>query len=111
MESSEDIEEILTPEDIAGKFFRLLVRAAAEYRRSRILTKLLNSKVGWQTKAGWTFLEINQGQVSPENQMPAQEKPTWPWEKLDLRDYDRMSVLLSELSKHPHRIESRRPAL
>lgn len=109
-EIAPEIEEVLTPEDIAGKFFRLLLRAAAEYRRSRILTRLLNSKVSWQTKEGWSFLEIHQGQITPVETQGRERNP-WPWTRLDLRDYDRMSVLLSELSKHPHKIESRRSAL
>ncbi len=92
----EDAEIELTPDSIADKFERLLKRVAGQFQRSRILTKLLNSNVSFESSSGTQHIEVRGGKI---DQTCAQGG----WQGLGIADYDRMSVLLSELTKcHGH---------
>lgn len=111
-ESEADVQDlVITAEEVAGKFERLYVRAGRSYLRAKMLTRLLNSRVRWQENESWRELVICQGHVSPaESASPCPdgalptEKSRMPWESMDIADYDRMSVLFSELSCRNHEI-------
>lgn len=99
-------EKILTPEDVAGKYERLLRRAAGEYHRARLMTKLLDTDITWGPLGKENHLSLHHGQLrTPE--LPRKESP-WPWLDLDIETYDRLSILISELNKHPHHVAPRK---
>lgn len=105
LETAAEPEEELeyTPEEIAGKFERLIRRAGQEYQRSKRMTSLLNAKIKI-TKAGKSrTLEFQRGQLGPVTE----GAPLFPWEGLDVDTYDRLSVLVTELAKYEHQIERR----
>lgn len=95
--SEEDL--VVTPEDLAGKFERLLRRAAAEKWRTKKLTKLLNAKITIDNRT----LEFHSGRMNADDS-PDQDR-TAPWSGLEIDTYDRMSILLSELTRSAHSIE------
>ncbi|MES3036266.1 MAG: GIY-YIG nuclease family protein [Bdellovibrionota bacterium] len=96
--SEEEILE-LTAEDLADKFERHFIRAGRAYWRAREMTKLLNSDIDFQMipsdKHG--SLIIRKGKLSPTMNLESDNK--MPWEGLSIEDYDRMTVLNSELAK------------
>lgn len=105
----EETEHIYTPDEIAGKIERLCRRSAAEYRRARQMTELLDAEVEW----GENFahrLSLKHGQLRRgpiETDVPEVQSPL-PWSDLNIDTYDRLSILLSELNKHPHRTSKHR---
>ncbi len=103
-EENDEIEDLPpTPEEVAGKFERLLRRAGAELRRTRQMTQLLNARIEFTAKGESRSFQFTHGRIdgkAPENQKH-------PWQDLDVDTYDRLSVLLSELAKYDHRIERR----
>ncbi|MBX2988676.1 MAG: GIY-YIG nuclease family protein [Bdellovibrionaceae bacterium] len=105
MEEDEEAEDLPpTPEEIAAKFERLFLRAAAELRRARALTRLLNSRVRWKTERGIHTLDFHEGHFRrAEDPRPAHVPR--PWRGLGIAEYDRMSILLSEISRREHWIE------
>ena len=99
----EEEEHEYTPEEIAGKFERLLRRAGQEYQRSKQMTSLLDSTIQF-TKAGQSrTLEFQRGKLGSS----AEGSPLFPWEGLDVDTFDRLSVLVTELAKYEHQIERR----
>lgn len=97
---------ILTVTTVAEKFSRLFERAGREYLRARKLTRLLNSTVYWLDDANNSYsLCICNGQIRADGKTSLTD--TNPWKNLKLSDYDRMSILLSELQKHEYRIAYR----
>jgi DNA polymerase-3 subunit epsilon len=105
-----DPEEPLSPEEIAGKYLRLLVRAASEYRKAKSLTRLLDADISWEEgDTGWKTLSFRRGRIHrPED--PDSPFLSHPWVDLELTDFDRMSVLLTELARRPSKIVPCRPA-
>lgn len=102
VETEEDSEpRDPTPEEIAGKFDRLMRRSGAEYWRAREMTHLLNARVEFTAKGETRRFQFTHGQI--DGSKP--EDITHPWQGLDVDTYDRLSVLLSELAKYEHRIE------
>jgi len=101
-EVSEDSEE-LTVEDIAGKFERLFIRAALALRRARQLTRLRNADVVIPVKNGERRLQVRDGRIGLFKGSAVTSK--FPWSDATISDYDRMSVLLSEVTRHSCRIE------
>lgn len=103
-ENAEEAEEIvedaeITAADIAGKFERLLMRAAEEIQKAKALSKLLNCHLEWESEVGWRSLDIHQGKF----QIPTGVEDTkFPWKNLDIADYDRMSIIHSEISRKAH---------
>lgn len=89
---SDDSEKVITAEDLAAKFERLLRRAGGELRRARRLTRILSSDVTFRYGEEWRTLNFR------TTQGPC------PWADLDIEAYDRASILLSELSRLEHRI-------
>lgn len=107
-EEAQTVEEneIPTAEEVAAKFERLFIRAGAENRRRRRLTRLLNCRVHFETDDGWRSLRFLRGR--PADERAAQDEATTglgAWTELRIDDYDRMSVLLSEIARVPHRLE------
>jgi hypothetical protein len=112
-ELSEDVEEEAdeeeddlkakdpTPEELAGKYERLLRRSGAEYWRAREMTHLLNAHVEFTAKGETRRFQFTHGQIGGKKP----ENLRHPWQGLDVDTYDRLSVLLSELAKYEHRIE------
>jgi len=104
-EADEEEEvEIPEPEQVAATMRRLLIHGAEEYLRAKKLGRLLNAIVSWETGSGkWRTLSVRDGKVLEEKiQVEAKD---FPWAGLKGEEYDRMSVLLSELNRAPHRIE------
>ncbi len=111
---SADEERNPTPEEVAAKLDRLFRRAAAEYLRGKKLTRLLNSDIELKTKYGRSRLRFRGGKMdaaaeangdypSTSAAMPQNGRST-PWVGMQIDDFDRMSILLSELAKNEHRI-------
>lgn len=91
-------EKELTPEDVSFRLERLILNFALNYLRTKDLTKLLNSQVEWRD---WKsrkkhVLNFSKGKLSKEQpSVPAE----FPWQDLDLHDYDRMVVLTAEIKR------------
>jgi DNA polymerase-3 subunit epsilon len=100
---AEDAPIEITAEEVADKFERLLMRGAQEILKARRLTRLLNAQVEWQSEVGWKTLHFQEGRLQP------QEVGSWqpfPWQNLSILEYDRMSILWSEISRREHTISS-----
>ncbi len=97
-----DNEQDITIPEVAAKFKRLFLRAGRDYQRSRKLTRLLNCRVEWVDQNNSYSLNLCRGKVSPFSYENKVHK--LPWLGLDLGDYDRMCVLLSEMEKYEHKI-------
>ena len=104
-EEPEEAETEVSPEEVAGKFRALCARAAEELRRGKRLGRLLDSEVSWEARPEqWSRLRISRGQIQlAESDLAS--PPSFPWEGLRIEEFERMSVLLSELHKFPHRVQ------
>ncbi|XGC81465.1 exonuclease domain-containing protein [Bdellovibrio bacteriovorus] len=92
---SEDEEEIeLTPEDLADKYERHFIRSAATYLRTKKLTQLLNAHIKIAEKME---LKIQGGQVLAPQTGHVKQRSSW--QNLGIDTYDRMTVLYTELNK------------
>lgn len=99
----EEIEEIdeaeeteLTPEDIADKFERHFMRVGMLYLRSKKINALLNSIVFYHESKGPQYeMFIRNGQIGESETKQSQNT----WETDAVLTYDRMTVLLTELSR------------
>lgn len=95
-------DTVVTVEDIAGKFERLLRRAGGEYWRTRRLTRLLNARV----RIGQRVLHFRHGHLNfDESELSSAPKALTPWAGLQIDTYDRMSIVLSELDRSDQRAE------
>lgn len=92
VDADQEAEVILTAEDLAGKFERLLRRAGGEMVRSQKLTQILNSDIEFLNGEEWRKLSFR---TSASDLI---------WADLDIEAYDRASILLSELSRLTHRL-------
>lgn len=98
----------LSNDELADKFERLLMRAARARQRAKLMTRLLNSTVTWFEDEKPRTLEVVNGKIhSADDTGRMDAKPIGLWSGLGIADFDRMSVLLSELAKHPHEISPR----
>ncbi|MBO9667150.1 MAG: GIY-YIG nuclease family protein [Bdellovibrio sp.] len=96
-ESSEEevVEEIAyTPELVAEKIERHIMRAGQTYLRAKELTRMLNADVKFlsyelKTRRGHVASEVDSARVAKVGL----------WQGLDINTYDRMSVLAMELAK------------
>ncbi|MNT34486.1 hypothetical protein D3C72_1704720 [compost metagenome] len=90
---------ILTAEDIADKFRRHFKRSAYAYLRARKLTKFLNADIEYNMDADQPkyLLHFRNGLLSTPETAPTTTKH--PWAGMTIDTYDRMSILLSELTK------------
>ncbi|RZA08497.1 MAG: hypothetical protein EOP11_04690 [Proteobacteria bacterium] len=103
-ESAEPLEELavdLSPEEVAEKLDRVLLRAALDYRRAKGLTRMLNAEVRWQGAEGERVLRFRNGKMNADEP----DGSEFPWRALGIQDYDRMSVLISEVQKGDYRVE------
>ena len=94
-------ELLLTPQEMAEKFERHFLRAASAYLRSRTLTKLLDAAVEYPLSKKQTHTLYFRGgkRVSELEFAELIDRPRSNWQNLNVHDYDRMSVLFSELMK------------
>lgn len=94
-----DEDLILTAEDIADKFRRHFKRSAYAYLRARKLTKFLNADIEYNTGADQPkyLLHFRNGLLSTPETPPTATKH--PWAGMTIDTYDRMSILLSELTR------------
>lgn len=105
MEEDRDEDLELTPEDLAGKFERLLRRAGAQHWRARELTRLLNARITYELPESAAELIFVGGQLTDSKAKGSDfARRALPWQGLDLATFDRMSVLYSELQKYSHQI-------
>ncbi len=92
------LEEIaLTVEDVAGKFERLLIRAASAYRLTKRLTRLLNSTITFQENSVERVLTVVHGALREID--PASTTKACAWQGLEIEEFDRMRVLSTELNR------------
>jgi DNA polymerase III subunit epsilon len=93
--------EQLTPEEVADKYERMLVRSARGYLQSKRMSKLLHSSIQFEEASGRRGrLRIVKGEVcSDEKSLSACSANTteFPWSELTLNTFDRMRVLDTEL--------------
>lgn len=105
VKEEEEKEEIPEPVQVANGFRGLCTRAAQEYRRAKQLGRILNSTVHWEAESGkWRTLRVKDGRINVSGS--SEGNSAFPWNGRNTEDYDRMSVLLTELSRFPHRIEN-----
>lgn len=99
IEPDEEIDE-LTPEDVAGKYERLLMRAARAYRQSKRLTKLLNTNIIFEEQRKLHLIKVRNGTIEfvRPDAIPqvceADDQLVW-----SLRTFDRMRILKTELDR------------
>lgn len=98
-EDAEEREE--TPEDVADRLDRLLLRAALNYLKAKAVTRLLNAEVHWKDGEEERVLRFRNGRIGGGEPVRRES----PWQELDIQDYDRMSVLLSEVQKGGFRVQ------
>jgi DNA polymerase-3 subunit epsilon len=101
IQTTEKEVEVVTVEDIAAKFERLFIRSALATARSKELTAMLNAKILIETEGGVRELPIRGGHL---NGKPATSQ--FPWDRATIADYDRMSILLSEVQKQGYKVTS-----
>ncbi|CAN5230716.1 hypothetical protein BH10CYA1_BH10CYA1_08040 [soil metagenome] len=102
VEDGEDDDLVeYTAEDVAGKFGRLFKRTAKAYLRGKMLTRLLNSRVIFEEKKNIRRLEVRGGEIIHPDQAPdlLSTSRAHLWVDLDVITYDRMSVLLAEITR------------
>jgi DNA polymerase-3 subunit epsilon len=97
----------LTPEEIATKFESLLIGVARTYLASKDLTDLLNSNISFTYKKNRREVFVRNGRLVSEcdgkvnlargNDLCDQADRAWAG--MDVRDYDRMRVLLTEVTR------------
>ena len=98
--SNDDLVEY-TAEDVAGKFGRLFKRTAKAYLRGKMLSRLLNSRIIFEEKRNIRRLEVRGGEIIHPDQAPNLPGTCRDhlWANLDVITYDRMSVLLAEITR------------
>lgn len=109
----------LTPEEIAERLESLLIGIARTYLVSKEMTYLLNSTIRFDYKSASRDLVIRNGQLAigtpnasreenainvestsdPSGDKPDSDKPKHLWSELNVCDYDRMRVLLTEITR------------
>ncbi len=96
----EEIDE-LTPEEVADRLDSLLIGIARAYLVSKEVTSLLNSTLQFEYKSQKRHLMIREGRVyagaPDESHEHISANGSSRWSNLDVRDYDRMRVLLTEI--------------
>lgn len=96
VDAETEAETELTPEDIADKFERHFMRVGMQYLRSKKINALLNSNVSYHEAEGPHYdMSIRNGQIGQS----ALQDSSKIWETDAVLTYDRMTVLLSELSR------------
>jgi len=90
-----------TAEDVSSRFARLLRRIARQYLRAKSMTRLLHANVRYRQNNIERSLTLANGSLVHQPSAQARSEPatTMPWQQLNIDTYDRMSVLLTELTK------------
>lgn len=102
--TSPDSETAIVDADyVAGKFERLFRRAGGEWLRTRALNKALNVDVIYRFKGRELRLYVQHGEWKLKKQ-PNLSPKKFPWSELSVETYDRLAILLNELSRLNHRI-------
>ena len=96
-ESEEEVE--ITADDIADKFERHFKRSAYAYLRARKLTRFLNADIEYAVTTEEPSLQLHFRKGLPVASESLSASTNSDWAGLDINTYDRMSVLLSELTK------------
>jgi len=103
-----DDDDELTPEEIATKLESLVIGVARTYLASKEITRLLNSTIRFQYKKSQRDLFVREGRVQPTSSLHVETESdssvrevvsNCHWSNLDVRDYDRMRVLLTEVTR------------
>jgi DNA polymerase-3 subunit epsilon len=89
-----------SPEEVADRLDRMLLVAAANYRKSKALTKLLHARVEWAHQEKPRLLEVRGGSIFEDKRVAG----AYPWARLGLSEYDRMSILFSEVNRGDYRV-------
>ncbi|HEY9776882.1 MAG TPA: GIY-YIG nuclease family protein [Planktothrix sp.] len=90
----------LTAQEVALKYERLLRHIARVYVRSKSLTGLLHAQLEYSHKGVLHSLRVENGSIiDAEPRQTREQSRSAPWRGLDVSTYDRMSVLLTELSR------------
>lgn len=108
IELEEDVE--LTPEEIAGKFERMLLRAAKAFLQARVISSLCNASIEFNDGGIAKTLAVQQGRIRTANTEPnlshtssstalSADSKNEPSFVMDLNTFDRLRVLLSELGR------------
>jgi DNA polymerase-3 subunit epsilon len=99
LKSQSNYEEIInTSSMVADKFKRIFLRAAKAVQRTKTLTRLLNSEV-FVTTGIPKVLTFHQGRLTDIK--PA---TNYPWQDATIAELDRMSILLTEVTKNGYRV-------
>lgn len=95
----EEINDILTVDDLADKFERHFMRIARAYLRVRKINRMLNADIEFEikNKAART-LQVRNGMIYYEEENSQEEKEN-SWKSHSVETYDRMTVLLTELER------------
>jgi DNA polymerase-3 subunit epsilon len=90
-----------TAEEVSVKFARMLRRIARQYLRAKSMTKLLDARVNYRQHNIDRSFTLSSGSIVDHSNdfTSAAQASAVPWSDLDIDTYDRMSVLLTELSK------------
>lgn len=98
-ELNAEVEEVLTPDDLADKFERHFTRIGQAYLRARKINRMLNSDVEFHTsEKSSRKIFVRAGKIIYEvTFLPYKNLETWSDHSIET--YDRMTVLLTELER------------
>lgn len=96
---TEELNDLLTPDDLADKLERHFMRIARAYLRVRKINRMLNADIEFQiADKQERVLQVRNGQIYyTENE--CQDEIQNSWEDHSVETYDRMTVLLAELER------------
>lgn len=90
-----EVEIEMTAARVAAKFKRHFIRAGQTYLKSKKIGRLLNCEIN----LGARVIFVREGKILSSSPFPSLQKSRFPWQGMTINDFDRMSVLYSELIK------------
>lgn len=100
-EAETELEDVLTAEDIADKFERHFTRAGKSYYRSRLIARMVNADIELKLRSKKTIiLSVRNGKITDT---PEAAGLSDAWKDKPIETYDRLTVLLTELTKIKHK--------
>ena len=102
----DDVSQDYSAEEIMEKIENLYLHAASTYLRTKSMTRLLWADISWIESGDEKQLMVRHGKIGDGDVNPAPQCQTPLWQGLAVSDYDRMSVLLTEITKVAHKIKS-----
>lgn len=96
---TEELNDLITVDDLADKFERHFMRIARAYMRVRKINRMLNADIEFSIKnKNARNLQVRNGLIyySPETHY---EESDHSWKAHSVETYDRMTVLLTELER------------